>query len=151
MCVYLRLWVSQLVEVDAVGHLDGDAVGKDHHAGHLVGHDAVQHVAETTTTFHSFNADSTYSYYCIHTGNVFTWRKTVTPWQGSISDHLYISWVLVPLGNGWAITERRALTGTRNSSMGPPWRINPTIHHTMSEHTYHGATVKIFWVLLLPF
>ena len=24
-------------------------------------------------------------------------------------------------------------------SMGPPWRINPTTHQTMSEHFYHGA------------
>ena len=32
------------------------------------------------------------------------------------------------------------LAGTRNSSMGPPSRIDPTTHRTMSEHSYHGAT-----------
>ena len=33
-------------------------------------------------------------------------------------------------------TSRGALAGMRNSSMGPPWRINPT----RSECSYHGAT-----------
>ena len=37
-------------------------------------------------------------------------------------------------------TSHGALAGTRNSSMGPPWRIDPTTHHTMSEHSYHRAT-----------
>ena len=37
-------------------------------------------------------------------------------------------------------TSRAALAGTRNSSVGPPWRIDPTTHRTMSEHSYHGAT-----------
>ena len=32
-----------------------------------------------------------------------------------------------------------ALAGTRNSPMGPPWRIDPTTHRTMSERYYHGA------------
>ena len=36
-------------------------------------------------------------------------------------------------------TSRGALAGTRNSSMGPPWRIDPT---TMSEHSYHEATSR---------
>ena len=26
--------------------------------------------------------------------------------------------------------------------MGPPWRIDPTTHRTMSEHSYHGATSR---------
>ena len=34
------------------------------------------------------------------------------------------------------------LAGTRNSSMGPPWRIDPTTHRTMSERSYHGATSR---------
>ena len=41
-------------------------------------------------------------------------------------------------------TSRGALAGTRNSSMGPPWRINPTTHRTMSERSYHGATSRSF-------
>ena len=35
-------------------------------------------------------------------------------------------------------TSRGALAGTRKSSMGPLWRIDPTTHWTMSS--YHGAT-----------
>ena len=36
---------------------------------------------------------------------------------------------------------RGALAGMRNSSVGStPWRIDPTTHRTMSEHSYHGAT-----------
>ena len=39
-------------------------------------------------------------------------------------------------------TSRGALAGSRNSSMGPPWRIDPTTHRTMSERSYHGATSR---------
>ena len=42
--------------------------------------------------------------------------------------------------HGLCCTSRGALAGTRNSSMGPPWRIDPTTHRTMSERSYHGAT-----------
>ena len=37
-------------------------------------------------------------------------------------------------------TSHGALAGMRNSSMGPPRRIDPPIHRTMSECSYHGAT-----------
>ena len=37
-------------------------------------------------------------------------------------------------------TSRVALAGIRNSSIGPSWWINPTIHCTMSECSYHWAT-----------
>ena len=37
-------------------------------------------------------------------------------------------------------TSRRAMAGTRNSSMGAPWRIDLMTHRTMSERSYHGAT-----------
>ena len=34
-------------------------------------------------------------------------------------------------------TSRGALAGTRNSSMGPPWRIDPTIHrNSLTNKTY---------------
>ena len=39
-------------------------------------------------------------------------------------------------------TSRGALVGTRNSSMGPPLRINQTTHRSMSECCYHGATSR---------
>ena len=39
-------------------------------------------------------------------------------------------------------TSRGALAGTRNSSMGPLWRIDPMTHRTMTEHSYHGATSR---------
>ena len=34
------------------------------------------------------------------------------------------------------------MAGMRNSSVGPPWRIDPTTHCTMSERCYHGATSR---------
>ena len=40
------------------------------------------------------------------------------------------------------VTPVGALTGTKNSSMGPPWRIDPTTYRTMSERSYHGATFR---------
>ena len=36
-------------------------------------------------------------------------------------------------------TSRGALAGTRNSSMGPPWRIDPMTHCTVSECSHLGA------------
>ena len=39
-------------------------------------------------------------------------------------------------------TSRGALAGTRNSSMGPLWRIDPTTHRIMSKRPYHGATSR---------
>ena len=39
-------------------------------------------------------------------------------------------------------TSRGALAGTRNSSMGPPSRIDPTTDRTMSEYCYHGNTSR---------
>ena len=39
-------------------------------------------------------------------------------------------------------TRHEALAGMRNSSMGPPWRIDPTTHHVMSERSYHRATSR---------
>ena len=39
-------------------------------------------------------------------------------------------------------TSRGALAGMRNSSIGPPWRIDPTKHRTISKCSYHGATSR---------
>ena len=44
--------------------------------------------------------------------------------------------------HGLCYTSRGALTGTRNISMGPPRRIDPRTHRTMSERSYHGATSR---------
>ena len=44
--------------------------------------------------------------------------------------------------HGLCYTNRGALAGTRNSSMGPPSTIDPTTHRTMSERFYHGATSR---------
>ena len=44
--------------------------------------------------------------------------------------------------HGLCYTSRGALAGTRNSSMGSPWRIDPTTHRSMSERSYHGATSR---------
>ena len=46
-------------------------------------------------------------------------------------------------------TSRGALAETRNSSMGPPWRIDPTTHHTISERSYHGATSRFHGKILI--
>ena len=37
-------------------------------------------------------------------------------------------------------TSHGAMAQMRNSSMGPPWRIDLFTHRTMIEHSYHGAT-----------
>ena len=39
--------------------------------------------------------------------------------------------------HGLCYTSRGALAGTRNSAIGPPWRIDPTTHRS-----YHGATSR---------
>ena len=44
--------------------------------------------------------------------------------------------------HGLCYTSREALVGTRNSSMGPSWRIDPTTHRAMCERSYHGATSR---------
>ena len=44
--------------------------------------------------------------------------------------------------HGLCYTSRGALTGMRNSSMGPPWGIDQT---TMSERSYHGGTSRSFF------
>ena len=48
--------------------------------------------------------------------------------------------------HGLCYTSRGALAGTRNGLIGPPWRIDPTIHRTMSEHSNHGATSRSLWL-----
>ena len=44
--------------------------------------------------------------------------------------------------HGVCYTSRGALAGMRNSSMGPPWRIDLTTHRIMSERSHHGATSR---------
>ena len=44
--------------------------------------------------------------------------------------------------HGLCYTNRGALAGTRNNYMGPPCRIDPATHRTMSERSYHGATSR---------
>ena len=44
--------------------------------------------------------------------------------------------------HGLCYTSCGALAGTRNSSKGPPWRIDLTTHRTMSERSYHRATSR---------
>ena len=48
-------------------------------------------------------------------------------------------------------TSRGALAGTRNSSMGPPWRIDPMIIHTHTYiHTYLPTYLPIYLPTYLP-
>ena len=44
--------------------------------------------------------------------------------------------------HGLCYTSRGALAGTRNTSMGPPLRIDLMTHRIMSERSYHGATSR---------
>ena len=63
-----------------------------------------------------------------HEGSI---RRPIAPWANAPTMELHL-----------------ALTGTRNSSMGPPWRIDPTTNRTMSERCYDGATSRcsLQWV-----
>ena len=47
-----------------------------------------------------------------------------------------------PSHHGFCYISRGAMAGGRNSSMGPPWRIDPTTHHTMSKRSYHRDTSR---------
>ena len=51
--------------------------------------------------------------------------------------------------HGLCYTSRGALDGMRNSPMGPPWRVDPTTHRTMSKRSYHGATSRFFYMGLI--
>ena len=46
--------------------------------------------------------------------------------------------------HGLCYTRCRALAGTKNSSMGSPWRIDPMTHHTMNECSYHRAISPLY-------
>ena len=52
--------------------------------------------------------------------------------------------------HGMCYPNRGDLSGTRNSSMGPPWMIDPTTHCTMSERSYHGATSRSSHTQITP-
>ena len=56
-----------------------------------------------------------------HEGSI---RRPIAPWANALT------------------TEVLLAPGTRNSSMSPPWRINPTTRRTMCERSYHGATSR---------
>ena len=43
------------------------------------------------------------------------------------------------------------LLRTRNNSKGPPWRIDLTTHHTMSELSYHKATSRSLFTKMIHF
>ena len=71
---------------------------------------------------------------CIHIGYYFRLTARVILYAPSHrQDSTY---------HGLCYTSRGALAGTRNSSMGPPWKLDPTTHRTMSERSYHGATSR---------
>ena len=44
--------------------------------------------------------------------------------------------------HGLCYTSCGALAGTRNSSMGPLWRIDSTTYRTISKRSYHRATSR---------
>ena len=53
----------------------------------------------------------------------WSFRWTITPWANALTTELHLT-----------------LAGTRNSSISPPWVIDPTNHCTLSECSYHWAT-----------
>ena len=71
---------------------------------------------------------------CRHMGYSFRLVARVLLYASSHrQDNTYHSLCYTSLG---------ALAWTRNSSMGPSWRIDPTTHRTMSKRSYHGATSR---------
>ena len=64
-----------------------------------------------------------------HEGSI---QQLISPRANALTTELHLA----------PYTSHGALAGTRNSSMGQPWRIDPTTHCTMSERSYHGATSR---------
>ena len=44
--------------------------------------------------------------------------------------------------HGLCYTSRGAMAGTRYSSLGPSWRIDPATRRTLNERSYHGVTSR---------
>ena len=58
----------------------------------------------------------------------------------------YFLFFLTSTYHSFCYTSCGALAVLRNNSMGPPWRIDPTTHCTMSRHfTQTKTTPKPFW------
>ena len=79
-----------------------------------------------------------------HEGSI---RPPIAPWANALTTELH-------LAPGFTMTDRSddpshhewtLLPRSYISLLGSPWRINPTTHRTMSEHSYHGATSRS-WV-----
>ena len=66
-----------------------------------------------------------------HEGSI---RRPIAPWANALTVWLWNTQIMKEVSHCY--TSRGALVGTRNSSMGPPWRIDPTTHRTMSERSY---------------
>ena len=66
--------------------------------------------------------------------------RSPTPWANALTTELHIApaQFLLPKAE------------TRNSSMGPPWRIDLMTHHTMSEGSYHRATSRSSTAFVTP-
>ena len=62
------------------------------------------------------------------------------PWANAVTTELQSGCVTFECAmTAWRSSE---WWSARNSSMGRPWRIDPTTHRTMSERSYHGATER---------
>ena len=57
----------------------------------------------------------------LHEGSI---RRPIAPWANALTTELHLA------------------PGTRNSSMGSSWRIDPTTHRTMSKRSYHRPTSR---------
>ena len=110
------------------------------------------------TTNHSMSKCSYQSYIslwwqeaqCIHyEGSI---QQPITPWANTLTTELHLTLKeaqsvhheglirrsITPWAN--ALTTELHLALKEGSSMGPPWRIDPTTNHTMSKRSYHRAT-----------
>ena len=72
-------------------------------------------------------------------------EREIVQWVDSTKDRSddrsHHEWTLLPQSYISLV-----LDGMRNSSMGPPWRIDPTTDRTMSERSYHRATSRSCWM-----
>ena len=74
-----------------------------------------------------------------------TWLRTILIVRKEThSRHIGYSFRLTARVLLYVQSHRQDSIYSYNSSMGPPWRIDPTTHRTMSEHSYHGATSRSY-------
>ena len=106
--------------------------------------DRISHTTAFVTPFVEHWLEREIAQWVHHEGSI---RQHIAPRANALTTELHLApdirWRVHILKDstyhGLCYTSRGALAGTRNSSMGPPWRIDPTTHHTTSKCSYHKA------------